>query len=86
VPLTAAFYKTVAGNEAVRTWLQSLPKGVRKTIGEDIGYVERMWPIGKPLVDGFGEGLWRFAAPTTGATSASCSASSGARCTCFTAS
>jgi hypothetical protein len=42
VPLTAAFYKTAAGNEPVRTWLQSLPKGVRKTIGEDIGYVERM--------------------------------------------
>jgi phage-related protein len=58
VPLTAAFYKTAAGNEPVRTWLHGLPKGVRKTIGEDIGYVERMWPIGKPLVDAFGEGLW----------------------------
>jgi phage-related protein len=58
VPLIAAFYKTATGNEPVRTWLKGLPKGVRKTIGEDIGYVERMWPIGKPLVDGFGEGLW----------------------------
>ena len=58
MPLIAAFYKTAAGNEPVRTWLHGLPKGVRKTIGEDIGYVERMWPIGKPLVDGFGEGLW----------------------------
>jgi phage-related protein len=58
VPLVAAFYKTPAGNEPVREWLRDLPKDVRKTIGSDIRVVETMWPIGKPLVDGFGGGLW----------------------------
>ncbi len=58
VPLVAAFYKTPAGSEPVRGWLKGLPKGARKTIGEDIGFVERMWPVGKSLVDGFGQGLW----------------------------
>jgi phage-related protein len=58
VALTAVFYKTPSGNEPVRAWLQGLPKGVRRTIGEDVAYVQRMWPIGKPLVDAFGEGLW----------------------------
>jgi phage-related protein len=58
VPLVAVFYRTPGGNEPVREWLRGLPKGVRRTIGEDVGYVERAWPVGKPFVDGFGEGLW----------------------------
>jgi len=58
VSLVAVFYETPAGNAPVRTWLQGLPKAVRRTIGADIHTVQTMWPIGKPLVDGFGEGLW----------------------------
>jgi len=38
--------------------LKNLPKAPRQTIGSDISTVGKLWPIGKPLVDGFGEGLW----------------------------
>ena len=52
------FFRTEAGNEPVRSWLQELPKEERKVIGEDILTVQFAWPIGKPLVDSFGGGLW----------------------------
>jgi phage-related protein len=35
-------------------------QGRRKTIGEDILTVQFAWPIGKPLVDSFGGGLWEI--------------------------
>jgi phage-related protein len=35
-----------------------LPKEVRREIGADIGTVQWQWPVGKPLVDGFGGGLY----------------------------
>ena len=56
--LDAVFFKTDGGNEPVREWLRSLPKGERKTIGEDVLKVQYCWPIGKPLVDNVGYGLW----------------------------
>jgi phage-related protein len=31
---------------------------VRKEIGSDIQQVQWLWPVGKPLVDGFGRGLF----------------------------
>ena len=34
-----------------------MTKEVRREIGADIGRVQWKWPIGKPLVDGFGGGL-----------------------------
>jgi phage-related protein len=42
----------------VRDWLLSLPKEVRREIGADIQRVQWQWPLGKPLVDGFGGGLY----------------------------
>ncbi len=56
--LGCRFYKTDAGNEPVRDWLKSLSGEVRKQIGEDIETVQWTWPVGKPLVDGFGAGLF----------------------------
>jgi phage-related protein len=56
--LEIAFFKTSAGNEPVRDWLKGLPKAARRTIGSDLATVEAHWPLGKPLVDGFGRGLW----------------------------
>jgi phage-related protein len=35
-----------------------LPREVRREIGADIGRVQWQWPVGKPLVDGFGGGLY----------------------------
>lgn len=42
----------------VREWLKGLPGGVRKEIGSDIQVVQWRWPLGGPLVDGFGDGLF----------------------------
>jgi len=56
--LACRFYRTDAGNEPVRDWLLGLPAEARKQIGEDIELVQWGWPKGKPLVDGFGEGLF----------------------------
>ncbi len=56
--LACVFFRTGAGNEPVRDWLLELDADVRKQIGEDIGYIQWAWPTGKPLVDGFGAGLY----------------------------
>lgn len=52
------FFATAAGNEPVREWLKSLPKEERHMIGADILTVQYAWPVGKPLVDSLGDGLW----------------------------
>jgi phage-related protein len=50
----------------VRDWLLSLSKEVRREIGADIGRVQWQWPVGKPLVDGFGSGLYEVRASHEG--------------------
>lgn len=57
-PLRIRFFKTEAGNEPVRDWLRELPAAEKKTIGADILVVQWKWPVGKPLVDSLGKGLW----------------------------
>jgi len=42
----------------VRDWLITLDKTERKTIGEDIAYVQYKWPIGKPKVDHLRGPIW----------------------------
>ena len=56
--LECRFYRTVAGSEPVRDWLRTLDPSVCTEIGADIQLVQWRWPIGKPLVDGLGEGLF----------------------------
>ena len=56
--LEAIFYRTGAGNEPVRTWLKGLVKEDRKSIGEDVAYVQYKWPIGKPRVDHLRGPVW----------------------------
>lgn len=57
-PLRIKFYKmTFSGKEPVREWLRSLPKEVKKIIGEDIMTVQMTWPIGMPLVKNLGKKL-----------------------------
>src|SRR4030066_1796415 len=56
--LRAFFYRSAAGKEPVREWLKELPKDDRKTIGEDIAYVQYKWPIGKPRVDHLRGAIW----------------------------
>jgi phage-related protein len=57
-PLAVVFFQTDAGKEPVREWLKELSKEDRKSIGEDILAVQYAWPIGKPLVDSLGDGIW----------------------------
>lgn len=56
--LTVVFFKTDAGAEPVRKWLQSLPKSHKKTIGEDIKTAQYGWPLGMPLVEKLEPNLW----------------------------
>jgi len=57
-PLKVVFFKTDTGNEPVREWLKELSKDDCKVIGTDILTVQYAWPVGKPLVDHLGDGLW----------------------------
>jgi len=57
-PLKVVFFKTETGNEPVREWLEGLPKEDCKIIVTDILTVQYAWPIGKPLVDNLGDGVW----------------------------
>ena len=42
----------------MREWLKALPEGERKQVGGDIKAVQYGWPLGLPLVDFLGDGLW----------------------------
>ncbi len=64
--LGCRFYRTANDAEPVRDWLKSLPADVRKEIGADIGQVQWTWPVGKPLVDGFGSGLFEVRSSVDG--------------------
>jgi len=57
-PLKIVFFKTEADNEPVRKWLKDLPKEDCQAIGADILTVQYAWPVGKPLVDNLGDGIW----------------------------
>jgi phage-related protein len=65
-PLPAVFFRTEAGREPVREWLQGLPKHERRIIGIDVMTVQYRWPLGMPLVRHLGSALWeiRSALPT----------------------
>jgi phage-related protein len=57
-PLKVVFFKTETGNEPVREWLINLSKEDCKIIGTDVLKVQYAWPVGKPLVDNLGDGIW----------------------------
>ena len=57
-PLNVVFFKTETGNEPVRAWLKELSKEDCKVIGTDILTAQYAWPVGKPLVDNLGDGIW----------------------------
>ena len=58
--LPAVFFRTETGREPVRDWLKNLPKEERRIIGEDITTVQFRWPLGMPLVDHLGSGIWEI--------------------------
>ncbi len=56
--LPASFYQTPNGNEPVRAWLKGFEREDCRAVGTDIATVEYTWPVGKPLCDSLGGGLW----------------------------
>ena len=64
--LNAVFFQTETGVEPVRNWLRELSKTDKKIIGEDIKTVQLGWPIGMPLVDSLGSGLWEIRTKLSG--------------------
>ena len=58
--LPVVFFRTETGREPVREWLKDLPKDERRIIGEDIMTVQFRWPLGMPLVDHLGSGIWEI--------------------------
>jgi phage-related protein len=59
-PLEVRFFRNKNGKEPAREWLQGFPVEEKKIIGADIKVVQWKWPIGKPLVDNLGKGLWEI--------------------------
>ena len=43
------FYRTGAGREPVRAWLQRLDEVERQEIGKDLLRAQWRWPVGMPL-------------------------------------
>ncbi len=56
--LTVVFYRSEAGNEPVREWLQGLSREDKRRIGEDIKTAQLGWPLGMPLIRKFSKDLW----------------------------
>ena len=57
-PLPVIFFRTASGNEPVREWLKQLPADERRLVGEGLQVLQYRWPLGMPLVDSLGDGLW----------------------------
>jgi phage-related protein len=64
--LSVVFYRTETGAEPVREWLKDLLKVDKRVMGEDIKTVQFGWPMGMPLVDNLGQGLWEVRSKLSG--------------------
>lgn len=56
IPLV--FWRSPAGGEPVRDWLNGLPREDKRAIGRDIAKVQFGWPVGLPLCRPLSGGLW----------------------------
>jgi phage-related protein len=57
-PVPLAFWRSAAGNEPVREWLNALAREDQRVIGRDIARVQFGWPIGLPVCRPLGKGLY----------------------------
>lgn len=64
--LDCRFYRTDGGSEPVREWLKDLEPSACTEVGAAILLVQWRWPIGKPLVDGMGDGLFEVRVSASG--------------------
>lgn len=59
-PLVVRFWRSAAGREPVRDWLNGLSDPERRVVGRDIAKVQYGWPLGLPLCRPMGEGIWEI--------------------------
>jgi phage-related protein len=52
------FFRTGTGSEPVREWLKGLAEAERRAIGKDLLRAQWRWPVGMPLCQPLGKGLW----------------------------
>ena len=64
--ITVRFYRSGAGREPIREWLQELQRDDCRDIGHDIKTVEYGWPLGMPLVEKLDRDLWEVRIDLTG--------------------
>ncbi len=57
-PIPLAFWRSAAGREPVREWLNELSRDDKRTMGRDIAKVQFGWPVGLPLCRPLSGGLW----------------------------
>jgi phage-related protein len=57
-PIALRFWKTAAGREPVRDWLNTFDADDRRIIGRDMAKVQYGWPLGLPLCRPLSNGLW----------------------------
>ena len=65
--IPVVFYRSRAGNEAVRDWRRGLGEKDRDAVGQDLMRVQYRWPVGMPLCRAMGDRLWevRSALPSS---------------------
>lgn len=56
--LRVIFHATPTGREPVREWLRTLSKEERRTIGEDIEFLQRSWPVERPYAAHLRNAVW----------------------------
>jgi hypothetical protein len=49
-PILLVFWRSAAGREPVREWLNELSREHKRTIGRDIAKVQYGWPVGARVV------------------------------------
>jgi phage-related protein len=57
-PIPLVFWRSGAGREPVREWLNELSLEDKRRIGRDIAKVQFSWPVGMPLCRPLSQGLW----------------------------
>ena len=57
-PVPLVFWRSSAGREPVRDWLNDLPREDQRVIGRDVAKVQFGWPIGLPVCRPLSQGLW----------------------------
>jgi len=52
------FFRNDSGGEPVRGWLRDMDEADRHAIGRDLLRAQWRWPVGMPLCQPMGKGLW----------------------------